>query len=86
LQQKLRAALPSATLQSIECHASMCRLETVHPDASAFGQFVSDAFKDPSKRIWEGNAFTEEPVADARGQMVVVSYLAREGESFPQIR
>jgi len=86
LQQRLREQLPAARLSSLECHASMCRLETVHRDAAAFGQFVGDAFKDPDKRIWSGNAFTNEPVQGAQGELVVVSYLAREGEALPQIR
>jgi hypothetical protein len=86
VQQKLHASVSGARLQSVECHASMCRIETVHTDAAAFGQFATDAFKDPDKRIWGSDAFTDEPIEGAHGELIVVSYLAREGETLPQIR
>lgn len=85
IEQKLRAELPGAKLQSIECHASLCRLETVHTDQGAYGQFLSAAFKDPDKRIWLGDAFSAEPTEGAQGELVVVSYLAREGEPLPEM-
>jgi hypothetical protein len=81
IAQKVRAGLPHARVQAIECHASMCRLETIHADAAAYGQFVNE-----SKRLWSADAYSDEPIEGAQGQLVVVSYLAREGETLPQIR
>lgn len=83
LEQTVREKVQGARVQSVECHASMCRLETVHTDVAAYGRFVAEAFKDPSKRIWNGDAYTEEPIEGAGGELVVVSYLAREGEPLP---
>jgi hypothetical protein len=81
LAQKMRAALPHARVQALECHASMCRMETVLADAAAYSEFVSQ-----SKGLWSGDAYTDEPIEAAQGQRVVVSYIAREGETLPQIR
>jgi hypothetical protein len=80
IAQRLRASVPSARVQAIECHASLCRVETVHADAAAYGEFVSSI-----KRIWSGDAYSDEPTEGAQGQLVVVSYLAREGEPLPQL-
>ena len=84
IEDKLRGQLPQgSTIQSVECHASICRIETLHGDSNAYEQFLADAFKDPSKRIWSGDAFSQELSQGTQGELVVVSYLAREGGSLP---
>jgi hypothetical protein len=83
IEYKLSEQLPSAsTIQSVECRTLLCRIATVHHDETLFGEFLMNAFKDPDKRIWPGEAFTLQS-SRAGGEVVAVSYLAREGESLP---
>ncbi|WP_437669358.1 hypothetical protein [Sorangium sp. So ce131] len=83
-RDKLSAALPdSSSLRSLECRSSMCRIETEHADLEQFQRFVQGAFMDPQKKPWNGGFFAM-PVSDpSDGKVVVVSYLAREGEPLP---
>jgi hypothetical protein len=86
VKEKLTASLPEASaVRSIECRSSMCRVETVFHDPEAYGRFAQSAFKDPETRIWNGGAFSTSLGTDDRGDMVVISYLAREGEEIPSL-
>ncbi|WP_437986912.1 hypothetical protein [Sorangium sp. So ce117] len=83
-REKLRSALPErSSLRTVECRSSMCRFETEHDDMAQMQQFMQEAFMDPQKRPWNGGFFAM-PVSDPNtGKVVVVSYLAREGEELP---
>ncbi|WP_437308509.1 hypothetical protein [Sorangium sp. So ce388] len=83
-RDKLSSVLPErSSLRSVECRSSMCRIETEHDDLAQFQQFVQGAFMDPQKKPWNGGFFAL-PVSDPdTGKVVVVSYLAREGEPLP---
>lgn len=79
IEQKLRRELPSVRLDAVSCHSTICRIETVHGDADAYRRFLDDAFGDPSKRLWMGDAVSKEPVSGASGELILVSFFVREG-------
>ncbi|WP_437978528.1 hypothetical protein WMF11_19395 [Sorangium sp. So ce295] len=83
-REKLSSALPErSSLRTVECRSSMCRFETEHDDMAQMQQFMQEAFMDPQKRPWNGGFFAM-PVSDPNtGKVMVVSYLAREGEELP---
>jgi hypothetical protein len=84
---RMAAVLPETSrLRSIECRASMCRLETAHKDPESYGKFLVGAFHDPATRLWNAGGFST-PLADRdeEGRVVTVAFLAREGEALPQV-
>jgi len=83
---KFSAALPaSSELHALACRASMCKMETVHQDMEHYQRFLQDAFMKPGGRPWNGGFFSS-MVPDPTGdKLVMVSYLAREGEELPRI-
>jgi hypothetical protein len=86
VQEKLRGSMPDASaVRSIECRSSICRIETAHQDPGAYGQFVDSVFKSPETQIWNSSSFSTPLRSDDRGGMVIVSYLAREGEAHPPL-
>jgi hypothetical protein len=83
---KLAAAMPATSaLRSVECRASMCRVETVHEDLGSYRQFVEKAFQDPETRVWNGGFFSTPVDKRDDGTLVIVAYLAREGEALPPL-
>jgi hypothetical protein len=82
IERKLSGQLPESAIESVECRAQLCRLTTIHRSQQAVEGFQLDAFKDPDKRIWDADAFTFVESSDG-DELVVVSYLAREGQSLP---
>jgi hypothetical protein len=83
--QRLKATLPpGSALRSIDCRTSMCRVETSHPDMQHYRQFVESSFRDPSSSVWNAATFSS-LVDDTSGNLVVVSYVAREGQPLPQL-
>ncbi|WP_437831028.1 hypothetical protein [Sorangium sp. So ce1153] len=86
LQEKIAAALPrSSALRSVECRASLCRVEVAYRDPADGGRFFDAAFKNPDSKIWNADTFSTPPRPDGRGNTIVVSYLAREGEALPSL-
>jgi hypothetical protein len=86
VKEKLMVSLPEASaVRSIECRSSMCRIETSFRDAETYEHFAQSAFKDPATQIWNGGAYSTSLGTDDRGGMVIVSYLAREGEDLPSL-
>ncbi len=80
LQYGLGDQLPSGSvIQSVECHTSICRIETVHNNSEDYEQFLT-TFKDPNNRIWSGDASSQELTQGPHGDRVVVTYFSREGE------
>jgi hypothetical protein len=75
-----------STVESVECRASMCRIETVHSDRSSYDHFVRSAFMNPSTSLWNAPEFST--LSEGRsegGPYHVVSYLAREGRTLPSL-
>jgi hypothetical protein len=84
---RISAVLPATSkLQSIECRASMCRIETTHEDAGHYRNFVRDGFLDPNTAPWNGAYFSTAVPDPDSGKLVATAYLAREGESLPDIQ
>ena len=86
VEDKLQQSMPEGSfVRSVECRASMCRVESVHQDDDTSGRFVRALLKDPAARVWSADAFAAPPQPDERGRSVVVAYLAREGETLPSL-
>jgi hypothetical protein len=78
---RLSAILPETSkLQSLECRASMCRIETAHQGLESYQLFVRNAFMNPETKLWNGGFFTMQLDDPVNGKLVTVSYLARDGE------
>ncbi|MGK3984784.1 hypothetical protein WME99_17190 [Sorangium sp. So ce136] len=86
LEERLAAALPrSSAIHSVECRASLCRVEAAHRDPTDGGKLFGDAFKNPESKGWNADVFSAPPHADERGNTIVVMYIAREGEALPSL-
>ncbi|WP_437534101.1 hypothetical protein WME79_08390 [Sorangium sp. So ce726] len=84
VSSRVAAVLPeSSALRDVDCHASMCRIETSHTDLESYRNFVQGAFMIPGTRIWNAGFFASPPTPDARGELTATVYLAREGEPLP---
>jgi hypothetical protein len=87
LKQKIAATLPEGSkVDAIECHASMCRIETTHENMDRFRQFTTGAFMDPKNKVWNGEFFTSplgDPPKDGE-KLTTVTYVAREGQDLPR--
>jgi hypothetical protein len=86
--QKIQAALPEGShMRSFDCRASLCRIETSHEDPSHYRAFVRAAFLDPETQLWNAGMFSTRSSDEAApGEpLVMVSYLAREGQALPNI-
>jgi hypothetical protein len=86
-ETQLRTQMPPGTLRNVECHSSICRVETEHESRDAFGTFYQRAIMMPETRVWKGSSFStllDETAASRGGPLVVVTYLAREGRELPR--
>jgi hypothetical protein len=80
----VKAALPDhSLLRSVECRASMCRIETEHADLDRSQTFVRTAFMTPGRQVWNGGFLSMRAGDSADGKVVTVTYLAREGKELP---
>jgi hypothetical protein len=80
----VRAALPEhSLLRSVECRASMCRIETEHADLDGSQSFVRTAFMTPGRQVWNGGFLSMRAGDSTDGKVVTVTYLAREGRELP---
>jgi hypothetical protein len=64
----------------------MCRFETVHEDVNMVHQFMQRALMDGETQIWEGGFFSTRVPEVGTDKLVIVTYLAREGESLEPAR
>jgi hypothetical protein len=81
-QSRLAAVLPATSeVRSIECRATMCRIESVHADLGEYQQFVREGFVNADTQVWNGGflALRKEPSVD--GKLATVVYVARDGEA-----
>ncbi|MGK3984788.1 hypothetical protein WME99_17210 [Sorangium sp. So ce136] len=85
-ESRVAGAIPETSeVRSIECRASMCRIETTHQDLNQYQQFVHRAFMNPETHLWNGGFFATLLGEPADGRVTTVAYLAREGEALPSI-
>jgi hypothetical protein len=87
-ESRIKNVLTQGTsLRSVECHSSMCRIETGHQNVDDFQSFVSQAFVKPESRMWNAPMFLtplDEKAAEHGGPLVIVAYVAREGRELPR--
>ena len=83
-EARIVGAIPKTSeVRSIECRASMCRIETAHQDLDQYQQFVHRALMDPETKLWNGGFFATLLGEPAEGRVTTVAYLARDGEALP---
>jgi len=81
LQEKLATILSKgASIGSLECHSSLCRIELRHPDEEQYRQFMQNMTQDGT--FWKGASMTYRGEEDGRN-IVTISYLTREGHAMP---
>jgi hypothetical protein len=89
VESRLRRSLPAgATLHSVECHASLCRIETAHENLDEYQAFIEQTFMKVETQLWNGASYstpTEDGAAERGFPVAIVSYLAREGRALPQL-
>jgi hypothetical protein len=84
--ERLHSLLPEgSTLQSFECRATMCRIETTHGSFGAYSKFARSAFTDSPTKLWNAPSFlTRLNKGAAPGEpFVMVTYIAQPGQSLP---
>jgi len=85
-ESRLRNVMPQgATLQSVECRASMCRIQTAHENLDEYQEFVERAFMKVESQVWNGGSFST-PADDGAHHfpIAIVTYIAREGYELPR--
>jgi hypothetical protein len=86
LEDGARAALPAGSrVRSVECRASLCRIETEHAGLDDYRAFVQRAFfSHDAKQVSIGPVFANPPGEPRHGEPVVaVVYVGREGTVLP---
>jgi hypothetical protein len=86
--ERLGADLPQgSSVTSVDCHESLCRIETTHADVSRYRSFVRAAFIDQKTQLWNGGSFST--ILSNRGTkgvpLVAVAYIAKDGQPLPTI-
>ncbi|HMI91828.1 MAG TPA: hypothetical protein VK509_10720 [Polyangiales bacterium] len=78
LEAKLNAILPSGSrLRSLDCRASLCKVETTHPDLERYREFLAAGFS-LEAQIWSGAAtFPAPALAEPHQPVVATSWLMR---------
>jgi hypothetical protein len=69
-------------LQAVECQGALCRISTRHGDVDTYRSFVERAFLSADTQVWNGASFTT-LAENEGGELVAVTYLAREGAELP---
>jgi hypothetical protein len=86
IETRFASALPARALRSVECHTSMCRIETLHESIDAYQAFYRK-LASPESMPWLGPIFStalDEAAAKRGDAFVIVSFLAREGRELPR--
>jgi hypothetical protein len=69
-----------SSVTSIECRASLCRVELTHQDERAYASFAN-AYA--HAQVWKGPGFFSKQGETGRGEWIMVMFLAREGNELP---
>jgi hypothetical protein len=81
----LGSTLPAGTtLGRVECHASLCRVESFHVSREAFRSFVDASFLSRDRKLWNG-ASTSVVIESSDAGLKAVSFIVREGSEFPAL-
>jgi hypothetical protein len=82
-QARLQAVLPEGSLvRSFECHETICRIESMHPDDEHYRQFARAAFMDTTTQIWNAPVFLTQ-LNEGAGKdepLAMVAYIAQPGQ------
>ncbi|EDM74096.1 hypothetical protein PPSIR1_16190 [Plesiocystis pacifica SIR-1] len=75
-----------SAVATIECSASLCRVESDHDDLASFRGFAEDGLLGDSDSFsWRGPMFTSIVDGEDGGPVTAVTFLAREGEPLPGV-
>jgi hypothetical protein len=82
----LAAQMPpgSRLVKDVECRKSLCRAETSHQTLEQYQQFTRDAFLSRSSEL-RNLGVTSWVVKNDSSGLVAVSFIAKEGESVPNV-
>ena len=85
LEKAIPALLPPGSqIRRVECHSTMCRIESSHAGLDQFGDFVQRAFMSGAGRVNQSGFFAGLLADPQPGQpLVTVAYLARQGHALP---
>jgi hypothetical protein len=75
-----------SSVRSLECHTSLCRIETMHPSLEDFRGFMQRAYltPDPMTRVANGPIFAALLAQPVEGQPVIaVAFVGRDGTVMP---
>jgi hypothetical protein len=87
VRDKLAAALPSdSRLESIECHATLCRIRSLHDNLASANRFIDSRLAANGSLPWNG-PFSVGVVEQAPndGPVTLVTYFGREGHDLPLV-
>jgi hypothetical protein len=79
-----RTVSNGSRVETINCNGSLCRIETTHASAGEYQKFVEGSINGPETGLWNGPVFSS-VVRDERGELTVVSFIAREGTALPEV-
>lgn len=79
-----RTISEGSQIESVQCNGALCRIETTHTDTSDYQKFIETSLGGIDSGLWNGAAFSS-IVRNEHGELTVVSFLAREGTSLPEI-
>jgi len=85
--ERARVSLPAGSeLESFDCRASMCRIETSHIDRQQYTEFVEKAFLSMDSHLWNAPAFVTRRWDEETpgGRWLMVAYLAQPGAKLPE--
>jgi hypothetical protein len=86
VRNALKRTMPEGSqMESLNCTASLCRIETTHASPGDYQKFVEASITGPESGLWNGAAFSS-VVRDDRGELTVVSFIAREGTELPMVQ
>jgi hypothetical protein len=78
IQEKVVSLLPEgSSIRSLECQSTLCRMELIHGNNETYRQFQHRQFQDGP--LWKGASVTRTEKGPRDGEILTVSYFAREG-------
>jgi hypothetical protein len=86
LTARIEGILPaSSTLTGVECHSTLCRIETAHSTIESAKAFMSGSVEHFDTKLTTGASFTTPVGKDSQGRLVIVQYVASEGQNLPRV-
>jgi hypothetical protein len=82
-RRALSTDLPiGSALETVDCRANLCRVESSHASVEAFRTFVEAALMSRGKKLWNAG-FSAQVVAQSASGIKAVTFIAREGQAVP---